>query len=134
MRKILCFTLLSLFVISCGRSDKAAKKSLQAKQNTGNIAKTDGNTAGQSNAPISQKILGTWVLAGNDAGSTSFKIERDSIYYPDLSRNFTYKLEEDSIRINFVDYETSFWVAMSGRDTLKFFGEGGEQIYYRVKK
>jgi hypothetical protein len=133
MRTIFCFSLLGLFIISCGRTDKATKKAMQAKQNN-NIAKTDGNSAGQSNAPIRQKILGIWVLVGNDAGSTSFKIERDSIYYPDLTRNFSYKLEEDSIKINFVDYETSFRVAMNGRDTLKFFGEGGEQIYYRVKK
>jgi len=73
-------------------------------------------------------------MTGNDASSTSFKIQRDSIYYPDLSRNFSYKLEEDSIKINFVDYETSFQVSMNGRDTLKFMGEGGEQIYYRVRK
>ena len=127
------FLLISILIISCGRSDRAAKKAGQAKQNS-NSARTDGNIAGQSNTPIRQKITGTWVLAGNDASSTSFKIQRDSIYYPDLSRNFSYKLEEDSIKINFVDYEISFQVSMNGRDTLKFMGEGGEQIYYRFRK
>jgi len=39
-----------------------------------------------------------------------------------------------AIKINFVDYETSFQVSINGRDTLKFMGEGGEQIYYRVRK
>jgi Tfp pilus assembly protein PilX len=133
MRTIFFFSLLCLFIISCGRSHRSAKKAGQAKQNS-NSARTDGNIAGQSNAPIRQKITGTWVMTGNDASSTSFKIQRDSIYYPDLSRNFSYRLEEDSIKINFVDYETSFQVSMNGRDTLKFMGEGGEQIYYRVKK
>ncbi|MBX9734587.1 MAG: hypothetical protein K2X37_11050 [Chitinophagaceae bacterium] len=81
---------------------------------------------------INKSILGMWKLKGEE--NASFKIELDKIYYPELSKYYTYKIISDSLKIKFDDYDAAFHLRMKGSDTLILIGDDGEQVYYKVTK
>jgi hypothetical protein len=76
-------------------------------------------------------VLGVW--AGPADENASFVIKEGSIYYPDHFKEYKYKLEHDSIKIEYGDYEGAFAIKMNGTDTLILSGDE-RQVFYRFKK
>lgn len=76
------------------------------------------------------KLIGSWGTSSEE--SASFTINKDSIYYPELSESFSYKISDDSISIKYDgwSYDGKFHVA---HDTLMIEKDGSQYKYVRLK-
>ena len=84
------------------------------------------------NTPAVEVFLrGVW--AAPDELNASFKILEDSIYYTDQAKSYPYKLENDSLKIEFDHFVSSSLVVMKGSDTLILNGTE-KQVFYRFNK
>ena len=75
-------------------------------------------------------ILGIW--AGPEDINASFEIQESVIYYLDGSKEYSYELKQDSMRIKYDDYVGAFAIKMIGTDTLVFEGRD-RKVFHRFK-
>ena len=54
---------------------------------------------------LKEKIIGIWT--DGESENATFQISRDSIYYVDNIKNYNYSLDQDSIKINYLDFTYS---------------------------
>jgi hypothetical protein len=73
-------------------------------------------------------LLGIWAGAGDQ--NAVFVIQESSMFYTDSSREYRYKLENDSMKIKYADHEGSFAIKMNGPDTLILDGSK-KQVFHR---
>jgi hypothetical protein len=138
MKKLL-FVPLLLIMLSCNSNSTTGK---QTKRNT--IAKNDSakpvdgiknkqtaNTT-SSSSDVSKYIIGIWAINGEE--NPIFEINKDSIYYPEHSVSYKYKITGDSIRIKYDWGEPSFAFKLKNKDTLIIKGMGGDTVYqHRIR-
>jgi len=145
MKQIIFFGFMFISVVSCndvGTKSPKINDSITTNIQFDSIKKTskedslyrNSDSLIKPNAGVREQILGTWALVGDEVGNASFKIEKDRVFYPDLFKYYKYKIENDSFKINFVDYQAAYLFKMKGNDTLIYVSEDGEQKYYRFKK
>src|SRR5664279_485223 len=84
----------------------------------------------QEEEQVNANLIGSWSLAGEK--NASFQILEKTIYFLDQPKQYLYKIQKDSLKIKYDNYETGFLVSMKGSDTLIFEGDD-RQVYYRFK-
>ena len=84
----------------------------------------------QDEQQVNSNLMGSWSLPGEK--NASFQILEKTIYFLDQPKKYAYKIQNDSLKIKYDNYETAFLVSMKGSDTLIFEGDD-RQVYYRFK-
>lgn len=79
---------------------------------------------------LNYRVLGIWAAIGEE--NATFEIKANEIYYPDQFASYKYKLVNDSMKIEYDNYNATFLVKMNGNDTLVFRGSD-TQTYFRFK-
>ncbi|HEX8019730.1 hypothetical protein [Mucilaginibacter sp.] len=135
MKKLLFIPLL-LIMLSCNNNPTNNKRDITAKNDV--AKKVDGTknkqTANTSSpgSEVSRDIIGIWAINGGE--NPIFEINKDSIYYPEHSVSYRYKIAGDSIRIKYDWGEQSFAFKLKSKDTLIIKSMGGDTVYqHRIK-
>jgi hypothetical protein len=75
-------------------------------------------------------ILGIWTDGSTE--NATFEINKKTIFYVDLLKEYEYKLKKDSLFIFYDDYTSKRKFKIS-KDTLYITNEGIERKYWRFK-
>lgn len=135
MKKLLFIPLL-LIMLSCNSNSTNNKRNIIAKNDPakkvdGTKNKQTANTT-SSSSDVSKDIIGIWAINGEE--NPIFEINKDSIYYPEHSVSYKYKITGDSIRIKYDWGEPSFTFKLKNKDTLIIKSMGGDTVYqHRIK-
>jgi hypothetical protein len=128
MKKTL-FLIIAIIYCSCSNSTKKSpidKDSAKATTNVESEVNTHSSISLDKN-----KILGIWTN-GTDDNST-FKINKDSIYYTDEFKSYKYLLMKDSIKIFYDDLTYSAKIHFV-KDTLMMDSkDDGISKYWKFK-
>ncbi|SEO31221.1 hypothetical protein SAMN05192574_10729 [Mucilaginibacter gossypiicola] len=138
MKKLLFIPLL-LIMLSCNSNstDSAQnKRNITAKNDPAkNIDGAKNKQIANTTSPgseVSKNIIGVWAINGEE--NPIFEINKDSIYYPEHSVSYKYKITGDSIRIGYDEGEQSFAFKLKNNDTLIIKSLGGDTVYqHRLK-
>lgn len=134
MKKLLFIPLL-LIMLSCNSNSINSKhtttKTHLAKNVDGAKNKQTTNTISPNNE-VSKSIIGIWAINGEE--NPIFEINKDSIYYPEHSVSYKYKITGDSIRIGYDEGEQNFAFKLKNKDTLIIKSLGEDTVYHHRLK
>ncbi|TSD65045.1 hypothetical protein FFF34_014235 [Inquilinus sp. KBS0705] len=138
MKKLVCIPLIAtLFACSTATKPKAAHSTQVTKDTTVTVktAVLVKDTLKQTSAPDensnASKLIGLWIGKGDE--NVSFKVTKESFYYPDHSAYYKYTITGDSVKVKYEDGPLIFGVAFKGRDTLIMNGIYGTDTFFRKK-
>lgn len=129
MNRAVCqLALLTLIVLAC--QDQGVKGS-ESHTSTEGISTAPVDQP-NSQSPTAAHLIGRWAKAGDK--HESFRLSKDSLYYPHNTDAYLYRATTDSIHFYMVGYTSEFTWKMRGTDTLEMIVDTAQSfIYYRLK-
>ena len=114
----LVFLLTILFAMRCNYKQNANDKATAITSETGHQKHRENF--------IREKIIGVWT--DDSAENASFEITTDSIYYVDELASFKYEINQDTIKINYLDWTFVGRIEFIG-DTLMLISEDTSKFW-----
>lgn len=128
IRPITQLALLTLVVLAC--QDQGVKGS-ESHAGTDGISTTPVEQL-NSQSPAAAHLIGRWAKTGDI--HESFRLSKDSLYYPHNTDVYLYRATADSIHFYMVGYTNEFAWEMKGMDTLEMIVDSARSFfYYRMK-
>ncbi|MBO9632520.1 MAG: hypothetical protein J7578_05335 [Chitinophagaceae bacterium] len=83
-------------------------------------------------SPAASTLIGRWAMTGET--NESFRLTRDSLYYPNNHDAYLYRATADSIHFYMVGSTSEYAWKMKGSDTLEMIVDTAQSFfYYRMK-
>jgi hypothetical protein len=131
IRTLAHLLLLTIVVLACHEQGANGTES-RAKHDSATIAPID-DSSGQSVESLAiRPLIGTWAMTGES--HMSFRLSKDSLYYPNNDDGFLYKVTQDSIHFYMDGYVNDFGWKIRSNDTLEIIVDTAQShFYYRLK-
>ena len=79
---------------------------------------------------LNKKILGIWWSTDTSAPSAAFEISKNNVFYVDQMKYCRYKIEDDSIKINYEKaWNESYLIKFIGLDTLILINNNSDTFH-----
>lgn len=128
IRTISQLALLTLVVLAC--QDQGVKGS---ESHTGpeGISTTPTELPDRQ-SPEASILVGQWAMTGQT--NESFRLSKDSLYYPNNNDAYLYRATADSIHFYMAGSTSEYGWKMKGSDTLEMIVDTAQSyFYYRMK-
>lgn len=134
IRSLSHLLLLTIVVLACHEQGANGTESRADHDSASTTPIEDSNHHSATSASaITRPLIGTWARVG-DAHTMSFRLSKDSLYYPNNTDGFLYKATPDSIHFYMEGYVNDFAWRLRSRDTLEMIVDTAQSFfYYRMK-
>lgn len=131
MKLITHLTLLALVFLACEEQGVKGKDS-RADHDSASTAPLEPIDDSGLNAAATRHLPGVWAMT--EGHKESFRLTKDSLYYPNNSDAYLYKATPDSIHFYMDGTVNNFGWKMRGDDTLEMIVDSAKSyFYYRIR-
>lgn len=131
IRTITHLLLLTIVVLACHEQGANGTES-RADHDTATIAPIEDSSEQSAGALTTRQLIGTWAMTGDK--HMSFRLSKDSLYYPNNVDGFLYRATSDSIHFYMEGYVNDFAWRIRSQDTLEIIVDTSQShFYYRLK-
>jgi hypothetical protein len=133
IRSLSHLLLLTIVVLACQEQGANGTESRADHDSASKAPIDDPNQQSATISAITRPLIGTWARIG-DTQTMSFRLSKDSLYYPNNTDGFLYRATPDSIHFYMEGYVNDFAWRMKSKDTLEMIVDTAQSFfYYRMK-
>lgn len=113
-----------ILIISCSEQNTNSKNEAEQQK-------------GLTNKQFGKELIGIWWdTSEKEASMASFKINENTIHYPDQEEQseFKYQIEQDSLFIFFNGFVSSSKISKLRNDSLELITDGEKALYVKKEK
>ncbi|WP_127132333.1 hypothetical protein [Pseudoflavitalea rhizosphaerae] len=131
IRTLAHLLLLTIVVLACHEQGANGTES-RAKHDSATIAPVEDPSEHSAASITVRPLIGTWAMTGDT--HMSFRLSKDSLYYPNNTDGFLYRATPDSIHFYMDGYVNDFAWKIRSQDTLEIIVDTAQShFYYRLK-